>query len=431
MSHNERRASTCHFPFRSWSLPGSQGNMSLTSTQWMLQKVTVWPASRSSFVTNMVLWVTLSALSQVMFAPFCTVLAREFRMMCILLLAFFQVGIHRVPLHGPHRAGPGSPTMERVPPEQPHARPDTAGEAEGPAGHHAGRPASEGRALERAHSGALAPGAWRVSETMQACARFGHVDKALELFDHMLEKGVAVDARLVGKATCDRFFVLVANNLDASRMRRDGLRLFDLAQAHGIAPSTVVQNRFVIAWKSKLPKSALRYLLQLKSTGCLISRLAYFAIVLSSEKDDPHLVVETFEEMETLGIKADKVAFNAVLRACTSMSLINEARHLFMEMADRGLTPDGKTYAVMVRGYALNNQWKDAVTLFETMREERFKPDRHTYHHAICSCISLQRIQYAVELYNDMIQANLAPCSTTCEYLRAGYEAYGWSHRAN
>jgi pentatricopeptide repeat protein len=401
---------------------------------------------------NVVLWAVLSALSEVLFAPFCSVCETRRHEAFILLVGFLacflvsgsakakgrrtslnsvtttRTVMDRVALDGGHRASPVSPTWERASPEKLHVRCDK--EPEGQVGHHTTQPTSDVRAIDHARTEGLAAEALKVSgmvQAMQACTRLGHVEAALELFDHMLENGAAPDAHLLGKVACDKFFNIIANNLDVKRMRKDGLRLFDLVQAHGLAPSTRMQSRLIIAWKSKLPKPVLRYILKMKSTGCVISRLVYFAIVLASEQSDPELTVKTFEEMEALGIKPDRVAFNAVLGACSKLGWHDEARQLFMQMADRKLVPDEKSYAIMIHVYRSSNQFKDAVALFETMREHCLKPRRHDYHNAITSCVNLQRIEYAVELYNDMVQAEVRPCESTCAYLRAGCQALGWS----
>lgn len=51
------------------------------------------------------------------------------------------------------------------------------------------------------------------------------------------------------------------------------------------------------------------------------------------------------------------------------------------------------------------------------MREQRLEPDRYAYHHAIHSCIALQRTEYALELYQDMVQASVPVLESTLIHL--------------
>jgi pentatricopeptide repeat protein len=283
------------------------------------------------------------------------------------------------------------------------------------------------RVIDRAHAEGVAATASSLSEVMRSCIKLGHGDTALKLFDQMLEKGAAPDADQICKSVLDRFFNLVTDHLDVERIRADGLRFFGVVQAHGLAPSFAMQNRVIVAWKSKPPKRVSRYLLKMKSSGAQLSRLSYFAILLASERSNPELTLQICDEMQTLGFQPDRVAYNAVLGACCELGLQDEARLLFKQMADRTLEPDGKTYRVMIRSCASDNRFEEAVTLFETMRERYPKLDSYTYHHAIHACISLQRIEYAVELYKDLIRANVQPLESTCLYLSSACKMFGVS----
>ncbi|CAK0811436.1 unnamed protein product [Prorocentrum cordatum] len=269
------------------------------------------------------------------------------------------------------------------------------------------------RAIAGPRTEGVAPAAPNFRELMKLCVTQQQVEPALRMFNQMLEEGVGPDAHHIGKSVVDRFFNLVAENLSTGRLRRDGLSLFEMVEAHGLAPSTSIQNRLMVAWKSRPPKSVVSYLLRMRSAGMQLSRLSYFCIIISSERSDPVLVLKMCDEMQTLGIKPDKVAYNALLGACSHLGLCEEAGQLFDQMPNHGIIPDVKSYRIMISVNARNKKYKEAVALLETMRESGLKPDRHDYHNAIQSCISLQRIEHAVELYNDMVRADVVPSKRT------------------
>jgi pentatricopeptide repeat protein len=102
-----------------------------------------------------------------------------------------------------------------------------------------------------------------------------------------------------------------------------------------------------------------------------------------------------------------------------------------MQMASTGLTPNGKTFGIMIQVYYSSNRPKEAVAIFDAMREQQLEPDRFAYHHVINACLKLRRIEYAVELYKDMVRAKLPPCDNTHIYLSAACKKHGWTTTAD
>merc|ERR1740138_1187172 len=131
--------------------------------------------------------------------------------------------------------------------------------------------------------------------------------------------------------------------------------------------------------------------------------------------------------MEVSGIPLDLAAYNAVLGARSQLGMLDEARELFLQMVDRALVPNEKTFGIMIKVYSASNHLKEAVALFETMREQCLEPDRYAYHHAIRSCITLQRYQYAVDLYNEMVQKEVPLLVGTLVLLSGACKNAGWN----
>jgi pentatricopeptide repeat protein len=271
-----------------------------------------------------------------------------------------------------------------------------------------------------------------VLSVMHACIRLGRGDAAVKLFDQMLETGVPPDVQFISKAVSHKFFKLVAQTLDDKRIQEDGLRLLGLGRASfGLDPSPTAQNRLLEAWKNQPPEHVLKYFLEMKSAGVSLSRWAYRYLVVAHERSDPEFAIKVYNEMVESGIQTDRHAYNAVLSACSQLGMYEEARELFVQMADLGLLPSEKTYGVMIKAYSSNRQDKEAVALFETMREQRLEPDRYAYHHAIRSCIMLQRVEYAVELYKDAVQAKMPLCGNTYVLLSEACRNVGLSSLAD
>jgi len=287
------------------------------------------------------------------------------------------------------------------------------------------------RVLDRVQKEGVVPKASDVTTAMKACVRCNSADTALKLFDQMLKGGAVPDVHLLCRSTASKFFKLVAESLDDKRMQEEGLKFLEVIRAHRVSPSTLVQNRLIVSWRSKPPGDVLAYFVKMKDAGVMLSSTAYRCIMAANERTNPEFTLKLYDEMKELGIQLDRVAYNAVLCACSQHGMLEQARELFMQMTSTGLVPNGKTFGIMIKVYYSSNRPKEAVAIFDTMREQRLEPDRFAYHHAINACVKLQRIEYATELYRDMVRAKLPPCDNTHIYLSAACKKRGWTTTAD
>jgi len=271
----------------------------------------------------------------------------------------------------------------------------------------------------------------KVSEVMRASIRSGQGDTAVKLFDHMLKKGAVPGAHLINKAVSNKFFQLVADSLDDKRIQMDGLSLLDLVRAHGIRPSPCTQNRLLSAWKDQLPESVVEYFVKMMSDRVPLSNWAYRVIVVNYERSDPAFALKVSNEMERSGIQLQKPAYNAVLCAFVQLGMHNEAQELFRNMANHAVAPNARSYAVMIKVYLFSGQFDKAIAIFDAMRELSFEPDRYAYHYTIRSCIMLQRVDYAVKLYEDSVQAKVPLCTNTYVNLTRACKDIGWTGMAS
>jgi pentatricopeptide repeat protein len=284
--------------------------------------------------------------------------------------------------------------------------------------------------LSQAKSDGVAPNAQAYSLVMGACVRLNRIDMALEVLNQMLEKGVHYDSGSMNSSTVGKFFRLVVDNLDEQRMREIGIQLFDVIRAHGMAPTNVVQNQLICAWKSKLPDSVLRAFLKLREQGVALTPTAYRCIMAANERAKPEFTLQLYEEMVERGVKFDRVSFNAVLCACSIRGKTSKALELFESMPQHGLVPNGKTYGTLIRACTAANRAKEAVDLFDSMRSAGIEPNRFAFHDAIYCCVKAKRLSKAMRLYREMIAAGVPPCQNTCVYLSRACQKRGWTEAA-
>jgi pentatricopeptide repeat protein len=333
---------------------------------------------------------------------------------------------HNMSSDGGHRGGLTVPTAEQAHPEKLHVSHGISKESWDLCGPEDRRRASDLHTVDCMLAEGVPNKTSRVLRVMHSCIRLQHGDAAVKLFDQMLQTGASPEAHLIGKAVSHKFFKLVDETLDYKRIQEDGLRLLDLIRAHAIAPAPATQNRLLAAWKNQLPEVVLKYFLEMKDASIILSRWAYRYIVVAHERSDPEFALKIYSEMKASGIPLDLASYNAVLGARSQLGMLDEARELFLQMVDSALVPNEKTYGIMIKVYSASNHLKEAIALFETMREQCLEPDRYAYHHAIRSCITLQRFEYAMSLHNDMVQKNVPLLVSTLVLLSGACENAGW-----
>jgi pentatricopeptide repeat protein len=134
----------------------------------------------------------------------------------------------------------------------------------------------DSRVIEQARKEGVEHSASAYSALMRACVRSHDVPMALKLFDQLLEKGMGCDydPKAIKKERRDRFFALVAGQLDDERLRKDGVNILLALRAHGVQPPCSLQNRLIYAWDRKLPEQVLNHFTQLREQGCALSPAA-------------------------------------------------------------------------------------------------------------------------------------------------------------
>lgn len=285
--------------------------------------------------------------------------------------------------------------------------------------------------LNQAKREGISPNAQAYSLVIGACVRLNNIDVALEVLNQMLKNGVHYHSGSMSSNTIVKFFRIVMENLDELRMREIGIQLLDVIQAHGMVPTTTIQNQIICAWKSKPPDSVLRAFMKLRQQGIVLSSTAYRCIMAANERTKPEFTLELYDEMVENGVKLDRVSFNAVLCACSIRGMTSKALELFESMPAHGLAPNGKTYGALIRACTAGNLVREAVDLFDSMRSAGIEPNRFAFHDVIYCCVKVKKLGKALSLYREMITAGVPPCKNTCVYLGNACQKRGWTETAD
>ncbi|CAK0909501.1 unnamed protein product [Prorocentrum cordatum] len=108
---------------------------------------------------------------------------------------------------------------------------------------------------------------------MLSCSRINDADMALRLLNQLLERGVDYDCDVIPVNTRRMFFSLVAGHVDDRYLRKNGFKMLEVVQAHGITPPHILQSRLICAWGSKLPEKLLDYFARMQKNGITLSSM--------------------------------------------------------------------------------------------------------------------------------------------------------------
>jgi pentatricopeptide repeat protein len=262
---------------------------------------------------------------------------------------------------------------------------------------------------------------------MDICNKRNFADTALEIFDLMLEKGLAHSQHTIDRRTSVSFFKLVVHSLSDERMRQDGLRLLDAIRAHGLAPAVGAQDHLIVAWRSKLPEHVVQYFVKMREEGIILSWTAYRCIMSAYQWSDPGFTLTLYGELTERGVRPDRVHFNAALTAYCEVGQMDKALQLLKDGPSLRVEPNAQTYQIVVRSCTSNGKFEEALSLFDTMREAQICPYRATHHDVVLCCVKLKRYEDAVALCNGMTPGSQRPNEEAISFLRRTCQKHDWA----
>jgi pentatricopeptide repeat protein len=262
---------------------------------------------------------------------------------------------------------------------------------------------------------------------MDICNKRNFADTALEIFDLMLEKGLAHSQHTIDRRTSVSFFKLVVHSISDERMRQDGLRLLDAIRDHGLAPAVGAQDHLIVAWRSKLPEQVVEYFVRMREEGIVLSWTAYRCVMSAYQWKDPSFTLTLYDELTGQGVWPDRVHFNAALTAYCELGRMDQAFQLLKDGPSLQVEPNAQTYQIVIRSCASNGKEEEALALFETMREGGICPYRATHHDAVLCCVKLKRYEEAVALCKGMHALCPRPCEDAINFLKRMCQKHGWT----
>ncbi|KAD5508721.1 hypothetical protein E3N88_16424 [Mikania micrantha] len=132
-------------------------------------------------------------------------------------------------------------------------------------------------------------------------------------------------------------------------------------------------------------------------------------------KDD-HSILDTYTQMESLGVLPDKATLPLVLKACGQLQAVERGKKLHKAVLSAGLISDIRVQTALVDFYSKCGMLMNACKVFDEMTDR----DLVSWNAMISGCVGCSEYQKALVLFSQMQNGNLKANSVTIvELLRA------------
>ncbi|KAJ7541256.1 hypothetical protein O6H91_10G051200 [Diphasiastrum complanatum] len=242
------------------------------------------------------------------------------------------------------------------------------------------------------------PNVFSWNAIVSAYARHGRSKECIQLFQHMLQKGVNPD---------NFTFVSVLHACGERADLAEGKKIHAL-----VADSGLISHPFVI--------SALVYMYgkcgNLDSARTIFNSLSKREVSLwnamiaaYAENGDGKLAIQLFNQMQEEGVKPDRITFVRVLHAVSGAGGLPLAKSIHAQISKSGLELDLIVSTAVVNMYCKCGSLEDAETFFAKMPERDVVP----WNIMISSYAQLGNAKRALNLFQQMQQEGVKPNKLT------------------
>ena len=196
---------------------------------------------------------------------------------------------------------------------------------------------------------------------VSGCARNGHADEALEIYEIMKEEGLQpndVTHNVIIEGLCSARKVKEAEDFLESLEQKCPENYASLVKCY---------------YESGLSKKAFEQFIRLE----FLLRKSVYIKLFTSLCIEGYLdkALRVLKTMWAYRVEPGKSMCGKMIGALCRLNHAREARLLFNTMVERGLIPDLFTYTIMIYTYCRLNKLQKADSLFEDMKQRGIKPD--------------------------------------------------------
>ncbi|KAJ3124556.1 hypothetical protein HK098_001056 [Nowakowskiella sp. JEL0407] len=133
----------------------------------------------------------------------------------------------------------------------------------------------------------------------------------------------------------------------------------------------------------------------------------------------PFHVLQTFHQIEQVGLKPDQQILNIVLATYVHSNNLVNARAVFDKMMEEKRVPGLKTISTLMSGYVREQNWDEVLRIYNLMISPPFSytPDLYVYHIMMDRSAQQKDLSEALEWYKILLNAGHKPTAVTYSIL--------------
>lgn len=260
----------------------------------------------------------------------------------------------------------------------------------------------------------------------------GHVDhgqgeEALQLFQQMEQEGLQPD---------NLTYVHLLKACSSISALEEGKRIHSRLMETGVKLDLFISSTLIDMY-AKCGRLEDARLLFDRLPAC---NLVTWSALIGGYAQQGHgrVALHLFQQMQSEGLKPDKVMLVSLLQACASIAALKQGKQIHMHIIESGIELDlvvgnilidmyGKcasledahmvfdnmserdvvTWSALMEGYTLHGQGRTALQLFEQMQDAHVDPNRVTYACLLKACSSVAALQQGKLIHMKIVDCGL------------------------
>nr|GLL28773.1 pentatricopeptide repeat-containing protein At1g61870, mitochondrial-like [Ipomoea trifida] len=200
-------------------------------------------------------------------------------------------------------------------------------------------------------------------------------------------------------------------------------RIIDICRAASLTPESHLDRIAYSKAIAKLRNSSYfggirEFLEESKSQpGFRSERFISHFVVLYGQAGMLNDAIQTFEQMEEMGIQRSVKSLNSLLFSCLAAKNYGEMKRIFVEFPKKyGIIPNLDTYNTMIEGFCDSGSSSSVYSILDEMIRNKVKPNATTFG----NCLSGKDFEAAVNICKESMAKGWVPNFTTMKLLVDG-----------
>jgi len=264
----------------------------------------------------------------------------------------------------------------------------------------------------------IQPDLMSYASVLHCCRKVGATDKAAEIMRTMRRSGIEPDQRIYTR------MLSVYRNAKPPRVREAFSLLQEMRQSgHPLTTSSCNMVLESCANRREVMLALQVYGL-MKEYNVKANEKTYHAMArLYNNVRMYDEAIEMYSLMVRSGIQLGPVSYTQMMHALSQTRRYDECFVTFQEMCAAGISPLLSTYNILITAAGCSGDFEKAEGFFAELYDQGLRSDRHTYNAFLFACLKSQKLERAIDAYENMGIDKVSPsCATYRTLIRLAAE---------